>query len=124
MMRYPDRAGRVRPDVPRIRVKLVKTIPAKGVGYWCAALDADGQRLFVGGTDFQIHTYTLPAVVRAEAKPLKGHSSYVTALAYLPASKQLVSGSLDKNLIWWKAGAEMVRRVEVGQRINRLAVSP
>jgi WD40 repeat protein len=105
-------------------VKLVKTIPAKGVGYWCAALDADGQQLFVGGTDFQIHTYTLPAVVRAEAKPLQGHSSYVTALAYLAKSKQLVSGSLDKNLIWWKAGAEMVRRVEVGQRINRLAVGP
>src|SRR5437868_14238514 len=104
-------------------MKLVKTIAATGVGYLCAALDTDGQRLFVGGTDFHIHTYTLPTITPAEAKPLKGHASYVTALAYLPASKQLVSGSLDKSLIWWRAGAEMVRKVDAGQRINRLVAS-
>lgn len=99
-------------------MKLVQSIAAKGVGYWCAAHDAQSRRLFVGGTDFQIHPYTLPAVAPLETGPLKGHSSYVTALAYLPASKQLVSGSLDKSLIWWKDGGEIVRRVDTGQRVN------
>jgi WD40 repeat protein len=104
-------------------MKLIESIAAKGTGYWCATQDAQGRRLFVGGTDFQIHTYTLSAVSPTETGTLKGHSSYVTALAYLPASKQLVSGSLDKSLIWWKDGAEAVRRVDAGQRINALVAS-
>jgi WD40 repeat protein len=104
-------------------MKLIKTIAAKGTGYCCAALDTGDQRLFVGGTDCQIHAYTLPAVEHATDKPLKGHSSYVTALTYLPASGHLVSGSFDRKLIWWKNGAELTRQVDVGHRINRIVAS-
>src|SRR5262245_17845777 len=41
-------------------------------------------------------------------------------------SRTLVSGGFDKELLWWKPGdgAEPVRRVKAGARVNRLASSP
>jgi WD40 repeat protein len=107
------------------KLKLARTIATDKVGYWCAAVDAAGKRLFIGATDFTIHVHDLPAVTPAKLGPLKGHGSYVTALAYLPAAQTLVSGSFDKGLLWWKPGesAEPVRRVNAGARVNRLAAS-
>jgi WD40 repeat protein len=107
------------------KMRLAKTVVQNQAGFWCAALDAGGKRLFAGATDFQIHTYDLPAVTPSKLGPLKGHGSYATALAYLPASGVLISGSFDKELLWWKpaAGATPSRRVMVGSRINRLAAS-
>src|SRR5262249_47424669 len=102
------------------KVKLAKTIATDKVGYWCAAVDAAAKRLFIGATDFSIHVHDLPAVTPSKLGPLKGHGSYVTALAYLPASQTLVSGSFDKELLWWKPGevAGPTRRVKAGARIN------
>jgi WD40 repeat protein len=107
------------------KVKLAKTIATNKVGYLCAAVDVATNRLFIGATDFTIHVHDLPAITPAKLGPLKGHGSYVTAVTFLPASQTLVSGSFDKELLWWKPGetAEPRRRVKVGARVNRLAAS-
>lgn len=107
-------------------MRLVKSVAQEKVGFWCAALDAGGGRLFAGGTDFAVHVFDLPAVAPSKTGPLKGHSSYITSLAFLPASGILVSGGFDKQLLWWKpaAGAEPIRRLDAGMRVNRLAASP
>lgn len=107
------------------KLHLVKTVASDKAGFWCAALDATGNKLYAGGTDFHIHVYDLPALAPSKTPLLKGHESYVTALVHLPASGGLISGSFDKQLIWWKpaSGVEPVRRVVAGARVNRLAAS-
>ena len=107
------------------KAQRIKTISGDKVGFWCGAIDAASHRLYAGGTDFNIHAYDLPAGQPGKGGLLKGHGSYVTALAYLPASQTLISGSWDKELIWWKParGVQPGRRVAVGARINRLAAT-
>jgi WD40 repeat protein len=106
------------------KMRLLKTVIKDQAGFWCAALDAAGKRLFAGGTDFQIHAYDLPAVTPAKLGSLKGHTSYVTTLVGLPTAGMLVSGSLDRQLLWWKTtGGDPVRRVAVGARVNHVAAS-
>jgi WD40 repeat protein len=106
------------------KMRLLKTVVKDQAGFWCAALDPVGKRLFAGGTDFQIHAYDLSAVTPAKLSPLKGHTSYVTALVGVPAAQMLVSGSLDRQLLWWKTtGGEPVRQVAVGARVNHLSAS-
>jgi WD40 repeat protein len=108
------------------KARLIQTVLITNVGPWCAATDPASKKLYLGCTDFNIHVYDLPGLQPAKAGPLKGHGSYVTALAILPASRMLVSGSFDKQLIWWNlAGAlKPARQVYAGARINRLAVAP
>ena len=107
------------------KAQRIKTISGDKVGFWCGAIDAASHRLYAGGTDFNIHAYDLPDGQPGKGGLLKGHGSYVTALAYLPASQTLISGSWDKELIWWKParGVQPGRRVAVGARINRLAAT-
>jgi WD40 repeat protein len=108
------------------KTRLVKTIIRDRVGLWCAALDGTGKKLYIGTTDFTIHVHDLPGLEPSKAGPLKGHASYVTALAWLPQSRHLVSGSFDKQLLWWQPdnGTGPERKVNVGARINRLGASP
>jgi WD40 repeat protein len=106
------------------KIHLVRTIAQDKVGFWCGALDAANQRLYAGATDFCIHAFDLPAVQPSKVGPLKGHGSYVTALAYLAGPQLLISGSFDKSLLWWKPPAPgPVRRVEVSARVNQLAAA-
>jgi WD40 repeat protein len=107
------------------KLKMRRTIVQDKAGFWCAALDPGAKRLYAGGTDFQVHVYDLPAVT-PELGPFKGHESYVTALTYLPGPQLLISGGLDKQLLWWQPAisATPLRRLEVGSRVNRLVGSP
>ncbi|HEV3257003.1 MAG TPA: PQQ-binding-like beta-propeller repeat protein [Gemmataceae bacterium] len=108
------------------KARLLRTVAKAQVGFWCATRDAPGNRLYVGGTDFNIHVYDLPAVQPAKGGPLKGHGSYVTALVCLPGTQTLVSGSFDKQLLWWQPAGRLapVRRVASSGRVNQLATSP
>jgi WD40 repeat protein len=107
------------------KVRLLRTVAKENVGFWCGALDEPGSRLFVGGTDFQIHVYELPGLQPAKVSPLKGHSSYVTALVRLPGRPWVISGGFDKQLIWWdlSAAIPMFRQAGIDGRVNHLAVS-
>jgi len=106
-------------------MRLARTLTKENVGFWCGTICSASNRLYVGGTDFNIHVYELPMVQPCPGLPLKGHSSYVTTLLYIPATGMLVSGALDKKLLWWKpAGGEPVRRMDAGGRVNGLAVCP
>src|SRR5207253_2424232 len=78
------------------KIRLLRSV-AKDVGFWSAAICAADKRLYVGGTDFNIHVYDLPEV-RLHAALLKGHTSYITGLAYVPANRMLISGGLDRRL--------------------------
>src|SRR5262245_31961607 len=108
------------------KTRLIQTVANDKVGFWSGVVDAVAQRLFAGGTDFQIHVYDLPAVQPAKVGPLKGHQSYVSALVYLPQQQLLISGAFDKTLAWWKPGVQVtpVRQLDAGGRVNRLAVAP
>jgi WD40 repeat protein len=104
------------------KMRVLRTV-AKDVGFWSAAISPSDKRLFVGGTDFNIHVYDAPEM-QPNAAILKGHTSYVTALAYLPANRTLISGGLDRRLIWWNiAGGKPERRVDALGRVNRTAAS-
>ena len=75
-------------------------------GFWAAALAVDGERLYCGATDFAIYAYDARALPDQPAAVLKGHRSYVTALAFAPPARCLISGGLDRQVIGWKAGTE------------------
>ncbi len=107
------------------KAQRIKTGSGDKIGFWCGAVDAASHRLYAGGTDFNIHVYDLPAIQPSKSGPLKGHGSYVTALTYLPASQRLISGSWDKDLIWWKpaSGVQPIRRIGAGARVNRMAAT-
>jgi WD40 repeat protein len=106
------------------KLRLLQSVPAKSVGFWCGVLDSTGKRLYAGGTDFCIHAFDLPAVQPAKLELLKGHDSYVTALVAVPAIGAIISGGFDKRLLWWHPpGDRPVHRVDAGARVNRLAIS-
>jgi len=107
------------------KARLIKTVVRDKVGFWCAALDTAGKRLYVGGTDFLIHVFDVPDVQPNKTPFLKGHGSYVTGLSYLPKAQVLVSAGFDKQLLWWKpaSGFQPVRKVDARARVNRLIAS-
>jgi hypothetical protein len=51
-------------------------------GFWAAALDPDGGRLYCGATDFAVYAYDAVTLPDPPAAVLRGHRSYVTALAF------------------------------------------
>jgi WD40 repeat protein len=104
--------------------KLAKRVTGPA-GFWAAALAVDGERLYCGATDFAIYAYDARALPDQPAAVLKGHRSYVTALAFAPPARCLISGGLDRQVIGWKAGAETPTwTAPAGALINRLALSP
>jgi WD40 repeat protein len=106
------------------KAKLVKRITG-ATGFWSAALDPSENRLFCGGSDFGIHLFDAAALPDATQAVLKGHRSYVTALAHSASAKTTISGGFDRTLLGWKTGAETPSwRAEPGALIQRLAVSP
>jgi WD40 repeat protein len=107
------------------KARLIKTVAQDKVGFWCAALDCAAKGLYIGGTDFLIHVFDVPGVQPSKLGPLKGHASYVTGLVYLPKIQVLVSGSFDKQLLWWKpaAGVQPLRKVDARGRVNCLTAS-
>lgn len=77
--------------------------------------EADTGRLLAGADDFGIHVYD-PASKKTEAVATwTKHSSYVSALVALKQGGKsiVVSGSYDRQLIWWDAATgQVIRTVE------------
>ena len=98
---------------------------AGAAGYWCAALDPRGQRLYCGATDFAIHVFDAASMAEQPVTLLKGHRSYVTALAYSRGAETLVSGGFDRQLMGWRGdSATPAWTAPAGALVNQLAVSP
>lgn len=73
------------------------------------AISPDGKQLSVGGSDFQVHQFSLPDGKYQRSLP--AHGSSVTALQYHPAGAVLVSASKDRTLRLWVNGA-LVKALE------------
>lgn len=59
----------------------------------------DGQSLFIGGIDNDIHVYSLTS--RAISYSLRSHTDTITSLALSPTSSHLLSSSMDSVLHLW-----------------------
>jgi WD40 repeat protein len=104
--------------------KLAKRVSGPA-GFWAAALDREGERLYCGATDFSVCAYDARALPEQPAAVLKRHRSYVTALAFAPQPKILVSGGFDRQVIGWRPGQETPAWTSpAGALVNRVAVSP
>jgi len=95
-----------------------------GVNF-CMARPAESSNLFVGNSDFKVHQFDA-AAEKPELKPIaeEGHSSYVTGAAI--SRSVLVTGSYDKQLIWWNTDDHsIVRKVPAHELwIRNLIASP
>jgi len=106
------------------RCKLGKRV-AGPAGFWAAALDPEAQRLYCGATDFSIYAYDARTLPEQPSLTLKGHRSYVTALAFARQPKLLVSAGFDRQVIGWRAGeATPAWTAAAGALVNQAAVSP
>lgn len=87
--------------------------------------DPTGRYVFAASTDFSILRWDLDSGQQAV---LKGHDSWVRALAFSPDGKTLYSGGYDGRLIWWEADADSpqpLRTVEAHAGwVRSVAVSP
>jgi WD40 repeat protein len=106
------------------KTKLGKRVTGPA-GFWAAVIDASGERIYCGATDFSIYAYDAKALPDQPAAVLKGHRSYVTSLGFARQAGILVSGGFDRQVIGWKAGADTpLWTAPAGAVVNRLAVSP
>lgn len=104
------------------KLKTVKTAKLPG-DLLSVARAADSEQLWIGSSDGNVYGLDL-----AEDKPqpvfLEGHRSYVSGAVL--AGKQLITGSWDRQLIWWDTEKRQpLRIVPAHQRwIRQLAQSP
>jgi WD40 repeat protein/serine/threonine protein kinase len=75
----------------------------------CVAFSPDGKYLAVGTGDLSIVAPAMPGEVRVwdattgnEVVTLKGHTFWVTSVAFAPDSKRLASGSADRTVRVWE----------------------
>ncbi len=92
-------------------------------------LDPSGKTLFTAGQDTRIWQVPLNETKEADTKmaELKGHESWVFALAMHPDGELLLSGGGDGNLIWWSLSdgpATLLRKINAHQAwIRDVAIS-
>lgn len=110
------------------KLKKADEYGAKSIYFRCAR-QPQTDRLFVGGSDFRIHSYIF-GEKKPEPQPLGdadntgGHTSYVTGLVF--AGKTLISASYDGKLIWWDIDANKPTRTVDAHSlwIRNLVVTP
>jgi len=66
-------------------------------------ISLDGENLFFGAQDNQLHRTDLVTGATAE---LAGHRSWIRRFAFHPDGRRLLSGAYEGQLIWWNAGDE------------------
>jgi WD40 repeat protein len=88
-----------------------KAPPPGKVVWWSAAFSADGKMLAVGGSDGVIQLVN-PADGKI-IRPIPGHSSSVTGLAFHPSGTVLISASRDRTVrLWNPANAQVLKPLE------------
>ncbi|OAI41527.1 hypothetical protein AYO40_00400 [Planctomycetaceae bacterium SCGC AG-212-D15] len=83
----------------------------------------ESEQLWIGSSDFKVYGLDL-AQDKPQVWTLEGHRSYVNGSAW--AAKHLITGSWDRQLIWWDTDKRQpVRTVAAHERwIRQLALSP
>jgi hypothetical protein len=96
------------------KAKARLTYPHTGT-FYALALDPAGGRLFGGSDDYAVHVFDLASDKKEAAARWTKHDNYVAALACVRRDSQtlVISGSYDRQLVWWDAGSgQPVRVVE------------
>lgn len=98
-------------DLPQLPPPDPKAPPPPRVVWWSAAFSADGKQLAVGGSDGVIHLVN-PADGKP-VRPIPGHTSSVTGLAWHPSGTLLVSASKDRTVrLWNPANGQAAKMLE------------
>ena len=88
-------------------------------------ISLDGENLFFGAQDNQLHRADLVTGATAE---LAGHRSWIRRFAFHPDGRRLLTGAYEGQLIWWNAGDEKptpLKNVDAHKGFVRaVAVSP
>jgi WD40 repeat protein len=89
---------------------------------------ASHKRIYAGSSDYSIYVFDPAAEKFDPIARWERHDNYVSALAYIPSGDRdyVVSGSYDRQLVWWSADTgEPVRSVAAHNGwIRDLAVIP
>lgn len=99
--------------------------------HYCATavdITRDGRFVVSGGSDCM----NMDCVIKLwdvqsgnELKQLKGHSNAVTAIAFSPGSRWIVSGGTDATLrLWEVSSGKMIRSNKAGSVVNAVSFSP
>jgi WD40 repeat protein len=87
--------------------------------------DPTGRFVFAGAQDNSVQRWELAS---GRKVGLTGHRSWVRALAFVPAARQVVTGAYDGRLMWWPVEAdapEPLRTLDAHRGwVRALAVSP
>lgn len=98
-------------DLPLAPPPDPKAPPPDKVVWWSAAFSADSKTLAIGGSDGLIRLVN-PADGKI-IRPIPGHSSTVTGLAFHPTGTLLVSSSKDRTVkLWNPANAQIQKSLE------------
>ena len=93
------------PDIDPTKAKLRTTYKHSGT-YFSLCAYPDDSRLFVGSTDYAVHLFDLNDPGNKAVGQWRRHDNYVSALTFIrgPRSGDMViSGSFDRQLIWWES---------------------
>jgi WD40 repeat protein len=95
--------------------------------FYSLAVDPSG-RLYAGSDDYAIYVFDLAAAKKEPVARWTRHDNYVSALACVQRDgKQLViSGSYDRQLVWWDAATGQVARAQQAHDgwVRDLVVTP
>jgi WD40 repeat protein len=112
--------GRIDPAGTRMVQELRHTRPL-----FSCRFDPSGRFVFAGAQDNAVQRWELNGGRKVS---LEGNRSWVRALAFLPAQRQLVTGAYDGRLIWWpvEGDAPTPARTVAAHRgwVRAVAVSP
>jgi WD40 repeat protein len=80
--------------------------------FYALTADPAGRRLYAGSDDYAIHVFDPTAAKKEPVARWTRHDNYVAALAWVhrPSRPLVVSGSYDRQLIWWDAASGQIVR--------------
>src|SRR4051794_13947374 len=102
------------PAIDPTKAKSTASFPHVGA-FYALSLDAAANRLYAGSDDYSAYAFDPAAVKKEPLAKWTKHDNYVVASALFVRGdkKALVTGSYDRNLIWWDIEkGEAIRSVE------------
>ena len=101
------------------KAKRLKAYDHKGA---FQSLALDSPRIYAGGDDYGIHVFDLSADKKEPLARWTKHDNFVSAVVV--ANPFLISGSFDRNIVWWRDGKP--QRCTEGHRgwVRDLTVTP